>query len=103
MFSGVKDGDDDVLKRIHIWGCPMYILEPALQYGRKIPKWNPQSQRVQFLGFSLDHPSTIRLIHNIVTGYVSPQFHVVYDDFFTSIPNAEKEGILKDIERMTNW
>jgi hypothetical protein len=27
---------------------------------------------------------------NIDTGYVSPQFHVVFDDLFTSVPNAKQ-------------
>ncbi len=102
-FSGVKDGDYDEIKRTHVWGYPTYILEPALQDGKKIPKGKLRSRRGQFLCFSLDHESTIGLICIMATGYVLPQFHVVYNDFFTSVPNAENRGILEDIKRTTNW
>ena len=28
------------LKRAHVWGAPSYVLDPRLQDGKKIPKWN---------------------------------------------------------------
>eukprot|EP00983_Pelagomonas_calceolata_P017841 559838-Pelagomonas_calceolata.AAC.1 len=28
---------------IHVWGCPVYVLEKSLQDGKKIPKWKPRS------------------------------------------------------------
>lgn len=28
------------LLRTHVWGCPVYVLNPKLQDGKKIPKWN---------------------------------------------------------------
>jgi hypothetical protein len=34
-------------------------------------------------------------ILNLRTGSVSPQFHVVYDDLFTTVPNAENGGVLE--------
>jgi hypothetical protein len=38
--------------------------------------------------------STIGCILNLNTGWVSPQYHVVYDDLFTTVPNAESGGLL---------
>jgi hypothetical protein len=32
------------LKDLHVWGCPAYVLEPTLQDGRKIPRWQPRSR-----------------------------------------------------------
>ena len=26
------------LKDIHVWGCPVYILDPQLQAGQKLPR-----------------------------------------------------------------
>jgi hypothetical protein len=43
------------LQRQHVWGCPVYILDPRLQDGKKIPKWDPRVRRGQFLGFSTQH------------------------------------------------
>jgi hypothetical protein len=81
------------LRRLHVWGCPAYVLDPNLQDGKKIPKWAPRSRRGKFLGISPTHSSTIGLILNLRTGHVSPQYHVVYDDEFTTVPNAESGGL----------
>ena len=40
------------LSRSHVWGCPVFVLEPKLQNYQKIPKWNCSSLLGQFLGFS---------------------------------------------------
>ena len=77
------------LQRQHVWGCPVYVLDPRLQDGKKIPKWDPRVRRGQFLGFSTQHSSTIGLILNHRTGSVTPQYHCVYDDLFTTVPNGE--------------
>ena len=45
----------NALKNWHVWGCPMFILEPKLQktYNVKIPKqWAPHSKQGINLGFS---------------------------------------------------
>ena len=76
-------------------GCPVYVLDPSLQDGKTLPKWHPRSRRGQYLGVSPNHSSTVGLILNLTTGFVSPQFHVVYDDLFSSVPNAETGGALQ--------
>lgn len=48
------------------------------------------------LGVSEKHSTHVGLILNLVTGSVSPQFHCVYDDLFTTVPNAEYGGILDE-------
>ena len=67
------------------WGCPAYVLDPRRQDGQKIPKWQPQSRQAQYLGASPLHASTVGLVRNLCTGNLSPQFHVVYDDFFETV------------------
>ena len=76
------------LQRQHVWGCPTYVLDPKLQDGKKLPKWDPRVRRGQFLGFSHQHSSTVGLILNHLTGAVTPQFHCVYHDLFTTVPNG---------------
>ncbi|KAL7478274.1 hypothetical protein ACHAW6_004049 [Cyclotella cf. meneghiniana] len=39
----------------------------------------------QFLGFSKEHSSTVALVRNLHTGYVSPQYHVVFDNKFETV------------------
>lgn len=96
LFSSIRCSTWDHLRRLHVWGCPSYVLDPRLQDGKKIPKWQPRSRRGQYLGVSLSHSSTIGRILNLSTGYVSPQYHVVYDDQFTSVPNSDSGGIFQD-------
>ena len=93
IFSGVKLQNFEHLQRLHVWGCPVYVLDPKLQDGKKLPKWNPRTRRGQYLGYSPEHSSLIGRILNVTTGFISPQYHVVYDDLFTSVPNAESGGL----------
>ena len=71
----------------HVWGCPTYVLEKALQDGKKLPRWKPRSNRHMFVGLSPHHASTVPLILNLDTGAVTPQFHIVYDDWFATVPS----------------
>mgnify|MGYP001433819344 CR=1 FL=1 len=88
------------LQRAHVWGCPVYVLDPALQDGKKLPKWKPRSCRGQFMGFSPSHSSRVANVLNLVTGYVSPQFHVVFDDLFSTVAT---DGVHTDHFDATSW
>jgi hypothetical protein len=78
----------DFLKTVQVFGCPAYVLDPMLQDSKKLPKWVLLTRRRQYLGVTIRHLGTI-----------SPQFHVVYDSFFTTVPNVEDPG-LADIGEM---
>ena len=84
LFCGSKIGCRP-LRRLKVFGCPAYVLDPRLQDGKKIPKWEPRSRKGQFLGYSKEHASTVGLLRNIRTGHISPQFHVVYDETFSTV------------------
>ena len=73
------------LKYMHVFGYPVYILDPVLQAGKKLPRWQPRSRRGAFVGFSPRHSSDVPLILNLQTGIISPQDHVVFDDTFTTV------------------
>jgi transposase InsO family protein len=98
IFTGQKVENHLHLRQSHVFGCPVYVLHPTLQDGKRIPKWVPRSRRGQFLGVSTKHASNIGLIKNIATGYVSPQFHTIYDDFFSTVANAGE--LADDVERV---
>jgi len=71
----------------HTFGCPCYVLDHWLQSGTgKIPKWEPRERMGIYVGRSPSHASNVALILNPRTGHVSPQFHVVYNDDFTTVP-----------------
>ena len=73
------------LQRLHVFGCPVYVLDLKLQDGKKLPKWERQSQRAIYLENSKAHGSTVALVLNIKTGKVSPQYHLIFDDDFSTI------------------
>ena len=94
VLTGTKNYDSVDLARTHVWGCPAFVLDPALQNGKKIPKWNRRSRMGQFLGFSPQHSSLVALIRHLSTGYVSPQYHVVFDDRFETVfGNGRHENV----------
>jgi hypothetical protein len=71
----------------NIWGAPAYVLDPQLQSGNKLPRWQPRSRHGIFLGFSTIHSSEVPLILNLVKGSITPQFHVVIDYTFSTVPS----------------
>ncbi len=54
ILTGTCSDHRDLL-RTHMWGCPVYLLDPKLQDGKKISKWNRWAWQGQFLGFSDEH------------------------------------------------
>jgi hypothetical protein len=68
-----------------VFGCPVYILNPGTQGGKKIPKWEPCSHRSQFLGFFTHHSSSVALVGNLHTESITPQYHLVTTQHFETI------------------
>ena len=42
-----------------------------------------------FLGFSPDHATAVALVSSLQTGNVCPQFHVVFDELFQTMPSNQ--------------
>ena len=75
----------------HPWGVPAYVLNSKIQDGFKIPRFDPRSMQGVYVGQSPLHASSVGLILNTRTNRISPQFHVIYDDYFETVPyNAEE-------------
>jgi transposase InsO family protein len=74
------------LPRAHVFGCPVYVLDPKLQDGHQIPKWNSKVRQGIFVGFSPHHSTNVPLVYNPTTQHISPQYHVIFDDEFTTVP-----------------
>ena len=63
------------------------MLDAGLQNtGFKIPKWNPRSRLGVSLRQSPCQAENVVLVLNPKTLHVSPQYHVVFDDDFSTIP-----------------
>ena len=89
---------DVVIKNFHIWGCPVYVIDSRIQDGnRKLPKWYPRSRDGIYFGQSTVHANSVALVMNPKTGHVSPQFHLVFDDEFTTISHK------RNVTVTSNW
>jgi hypothetical protein len=53
---------------------------------RNEPKWEPPAKMGVYVGRSQSHAANVSLILNPQSGHVSPQFQVVYNDEFTTVP-----------------
>ena len=84
IFTRQKQPTSDLLQRARVWGCPAFVLDPRLQDKQKIPKWTKRSRCGMYLGSSMYHHSTVGRILNLKTGAISCQYHVLYDELFTT-------------------
>ena len=68
------------------FGCPVYVLDSALQNAGGIKhKWTERSRIGVYLGRSPFHARSVALVLNISTGRVSPQYHVQFDPGFYTV------------------
>lgn len=70
---------------LHVWGAPTYVLATALQDVNPYPRWSTRSRRAVFLGLSNSHASSCPLVLNLASQFISPQFHCVFDDWFSTV------------------
>jgi hypothetical protein len=63
-----------------------------LQDGKKIPKWNSRAHQGIFVGFSPDHFSLVPLVYNPQSQHISPQYHDIFDDAFSTIPALNNQA-----------
>ena len=85
-------------KDFHTWGCPVFVLDEANQSGMTgTPKWEARSRAGVYLGHSNSHAGSVALVLNLQTGHVSPQYHVVFYDDFTTV------DYIQSGEEPPNW
>ena len=85
IFTTLLHFGNNDLQRLHVFGCPVYVLDPSLQDAKKLPKWSRRSRRGIYLGLSKVHSSNVHLVLHPETGHISPQYHLVFDDTFSTV------------------
>ena len=73
------------LHDIHVFGCPIYVLQKKLADGMSIPRWERRSKRGMYVGMSSKHAGNVPLVLNFETGNITAQWNVVFDDWFSTI------------------
>jgi hypothetical protein len=86
------------MKHHHAFGCPEVALENDLAAGSPIPHWSPRAGLGVNLGSSPSHARNFYLVLNLHTGYVSPQYHCQFDNFFETVRHGGP-----DISVPTAW
>ena len=81
------------IRHYHTFGCLVYVLNARLQGAGFIPKWDNRVRVDAYVGRSPIHAGNVSLILNLSTGHVSPQFHVVSDETFSTVPSLKTGSI----------
>lgn len=94
------------LNDFRVFGCPVYVLQKRLQDGDSFPKWKARSWQGAYVGHSTCHASNIPLVYNFQTTHVTPQYHLVFDEAFTSITDpstAASDAFLENLYNTATW
>ena len=73
LFTRTKWPHHNLISNAKVWGCPVYVLDPILQDGKRLPK----SHLGMYVGSSPSHSDTITRFLSLETGYVSAQYHSI--------------------------
>jgi hypothetical protein len=73
---------------LHVWGCPMYVLDKRLSDGTSIPRWKPRSQRMAYMGTSPRHAANSPMALNPESGAIRQQWNVVFDDWYATVTST---------------
>jgi len=65
----------------------------------KILKWQLRACMAQFLGFSRNHSSLVGLVCNLQTNYVTPQYHVMYDQCFDTVYGGLQVRTIEQLDK----
>jgi hypothetical protein len=76
------------LQDFRVFGCPVFVLDKKLQDGDSLPEWKSRCWTGVYVGQSLQHAGSIPLIYNPRTTHVTPQYHLTFDDQFTTVKGS---------------
>jgi hypothetical protein len=71
---------------VRAWGCLVFALDKIISGRKKLPRWTPRSTQTINLGFYDKHASSVPFGHNPQMGYIAAQFHIVFNDWFATVP-----------------
>ena len=79
------------MKSFHTLFWPAYVIDAHLQSNEKAgpPKWELYYRIGVYLGHLPFHAGSIALFWNSTTVRVSPQYHILFDDDFTTVQLTE--------------
>ena len=81
------------IRHYHTFVWSVYVLDARLQGASFIHKWDKQVRVGGYVGRSPIHAGNVSLVLNLSTGHFSPQFHVVFDETFSTIPSLKNGSV----------
>lgn len=91
LYSGSKITHSS--RHYHHFGCPIYVLDSALQAGHAHNKWQERARIGIYLGPSPKHARSVALVLSLTSGLTSPQFHVTFDSTFSTLKDKFSGGV----------
>jgi hypothetical protein len=79
------------MKHWHHFGSPVFVLDQDLQTNTPFGNWKSRAKIGIYLGRSLQHSRNVALVLSMLTGLVSPQFHVRHDSTFFTIKEEKQD------------
>ena len=91
----VKWKEDSIFPmNYHTWVWPVFMPESPLGGALEgMTKCEPTYISGVYLGYYPFHAIELELVLNIRTGYVNPQYHVVFDDNVSTVDQIKKGTI----------
>ena len=82
-------GSTTPLRNFHTFGCPVCILDACIQSvgGGGPTKWYPIAHLIIYICHSQSNAGSVELVFNPRSGLVYPQFHLVFNDNFETVPH----------------
>ena len=104
ILHGVEVKDIPV-KSYHTLFCPTYVLDARLKSAgdEGPPKWEPRSRIGVYLGHLTFHAGSVALVWNPTTGRVSPQYHVVFNNYFSTVTYMEASTLPPNWEDLVKY
>jgi hypothetical protein len=92
----------------HVFGCPTFVLHKAAQDNPASQStWASRTWQGVYVGFSSQHASTVAMIYNPSTKHITPQFHVTFDEEFSTVhlsdPTALESRLSKLADSPASW
>jgi hypothetical protein len=105
LFTG--ESAQRSLTDYRVFGCPAYVLRKELQ---DVPgsarKWESRCWQGVYVGLSSLHAGNVALIYNPATSHVTQQFHVTFDESFTSVASSNQataDTFITNLLDKTSW
>ena len=90
IFSGTRQPQRRLLD-MHVWGSPAYLLDKRIADGKKLPHFQPKSERTMFVGVSPNHLAGTPRVLNLRTRAITHPYHLVVDDWFNTVTSTIDE------------